>query len=611
MEEKILIYVAGNPDAYPLEYYDTDTESYRGVIPELLHKFSEQSQYDIVYYRSGDKDQRESLAKNRQVDVLSGYKQGDEAASGFQAVTIFHAARDGEQVAYQLYLTDVAPENFKQDLGEFLTSVSQEQVSGLLIDTAQQEHTHEEFYYAISGLLLSVVVLISVIVTLIVRYRKKIKKTRQDSEIDETTGIGNMDYLVRYYKQIINDKNRILYNLICFHVDTDRLRRLSGNDEADEFLRYCSVVLKEYTSDSDILAKISDQSFVILRLSASTEKTEAWLTPLMFEINTYTEKYGKPFEVKMTAGVYPIKTGDRNLDEMLFSARQAAVAADEENKHYLFFSDKMRQRIALERQLQADLDQAFLRDEFPLYIQFYVDAHSFRTIGGEALSRWAHPRKGLLMPKDFIPLLERENMIGRLDYYCLKKTCDFLERLFRNQIDTFFVSCNFSRKTWVKPDFVTNCKKIMDAYHFPKHLLIFEITESASVKNISKVKQNIIAMKEYGVRIAIDDYGEGFTSFYDLQEYSVDGIKLDKGLIDNLATKNGKAILHAMIQLGHEMGVTILAEGVETDEQVYILQQLHCDAIQGFRFNHPLPDYEAEKKIVEQFKRYPTSQDLV
>ena len=136
---------------------------------------------------------------------------------------------------------------------------------------------------------------------------------------------------------------------------------------------------------------------------------------------------------------------------------------------------------------------------------------------------------------------------------------------------------------------------------FSKRIADFEITESVSTKNISQIQRNIIALKEYGVRIALDDFGEGFTSFYDLQKYPVDGIKLDKGLIDNITTKNGKAILKTMIQVGHELGVTILAEGVETDEQVQTLQKLHCDVIQGFRFCFPLPDWEAKNKVLEQF----------
>ena len=133
----------------------------------------------------------------------------------------------------------------------------------------------------------------------------------------------------------------------------------------------------------------------------------------------------------------------------------------------------------------------------------------------------------------------------------------------------------------------------------PDGWLILEITESVSVRNAAQIRQNVIALKKYGVRVALDDFGEGFTSFYDLQKYPIDGIKLDKGLVDHVTTPIGTAILKAMIQVGHELNMTILAEGVETDEQVRALQEIHCDVIQGFRFSHPLPRWEATEQIIQ------------
>ena len=107
-------------------------------------------------------------------------------------------------------------------------------------------------------------------------------------------------------------------------------------------------------------------------------------------------------------------------------------------------------------------------------------------------------------------------------------------------------------------------------------------------------------MKDMGIRIALDDFGEGFTSFFDIQEYPLDGLKLDKSLIDNLGTNPGDVILRAMIQVGHELGITVLAEGVETDEQIRILKEMNCDVIQGFRFHYPIPEWEARKELMEQ-----------
>ena len=115
------------------------------------------------------------------------------------------------------------------------------------------------------------------------------------------------------------------------------------------------------------------------------------------------------------------------------------------------------------------------------------------------------------------------------------------------------------------------------------------------------MQENISELKKFGVSVVLDDFGEGFTSFYDLQKYNIDGVKLDKGLVDQILTPRGKTILKYMVKVGHELQITILAEGVENEEQVNVLQEIGCDVIQGYYFYYPMPDWEAKTKILQQF----------
>lgn len=594
VEEKTLIYVAGNPDAYPLEYFDKDTQTYAGVIPELLAEFSDQSTYEIVYYEADGTDHREELAQQKQVDLFSGYEAEEEQLENTGVVTLF----PGEN-AYALYFTEAAPDAFQSNLRAYLEQVSPAEVTGLLMASVETPPNTQGMYWTMGAMGAALLVMAAVLLLTVRRYRRRLKESQQNVETDETTGLGNMEYLERYYKQYINDKNRILYQAVYFYVDTDRLRRLSSGQETDEFLRYCAVVLGEYTQDSDILAKVSEHGFIMLKLTGGTDKTDAWLTAILDRIHDYAKLYGKPYETNIYAGIYALRAEDRDLNEIIFQASQGAYGAEKEDCRYLRCSKGMMDQFMQERHLQASIEQAFAQKEFQLYIQFYVDAANFAVVGGEALSRWKHPQKGVLLPSMFIPLMEREKMISRLDYYCLKEVCFFLKGLLKEGVDTFFVSCNFSRDTFAAADFVQKVQEIMNGFTFPRELLILEITESVSVRNAAQIRQNIIALKKYGVRVALDDFGEGFTSFYDLQKYPIDGIKLDKGLVDHVTTPIGTAILKAMIQVGHELNMTILAEGVETDEQVRAQQEIHCDVIQGFRFSHPMPQWEADAQIIQ------------
>lgn len=594
MEEKTLIYVAGNPDAYPLEYFDKDTQTYAGVIPELLAEFSDQSTYEIVYYEADGTDHREELAQQKQVDLFSGYEAEEEQLDHAHELPLF----SGEN-AYMLYFTEAAPAAFRSDLWAYLAEVSPAEMTGLLMASVETPPSSQGLYWTMGAMGAALLTMAVVLLLTVRRYRRKLKESQQNVETDETTGLGNMEYLERYYKQYINDKNRILYQAVYFYVDTDRLRRLGSGQETDEFLRYCAVILGEYTEDSDILARVSEHGFIMLKLTGGADKTDAWLTAILDRIHDYAKLYGKPYDTNIYAGIYALRAEDRDLNEIIFQASQGAYQAEKEEVPYLFCSQAMIQKSLQERQLQASIDQAFAQKEFQLYIQFYVDAQTLKVVGGEALSRWKHPQKGVLLPNVFIPLMEREKMISRLDYYCLKEVCFFLESLLEKGVDTFFVSCNFSRETFAAADFAQKIQEILNGFTFPRELLILEITESVSVKNTGQIQQNIIELKKFGVRVALDDFGEGFTSFYDLQKYPIDGIKLDKGLVDHIMTPSGASILKAMIQVGHELNMTILAEGVETDEQVRALQEIHCDVIQGFRFSHPLPRWEAIEQIIQ------------
>lgn len=601
MEEKIVIYVSGNPEAYPIEYYDGDSETFQGLLPKLYREFSDQSRFEIEYYQPGKEDNREHLAENLQVDILSGCIQEEEAFPDTLPLTVIKTDQSGNEITYGICFTEAAPEDFISELSAFINTVPQEKICGQLIASAEPERDIAGFYWGIAALSLTVVILLTVIALLTKKFTKKLQKVMHDLEVDEVTGLGNFDYLKRYYKQYINDKHRILYNLFYFNVDTDHLRRLSSSDETNEFLRYCALTLQEYTADTDILAKVSDGGFVLYKLTSNLQNIDEWLRPILIRVREYSREYSKSYEVDMSVGIYPLKAESKNMDEMIFSAGQAANIAAQEHEDYVICSDQMLQRLEEEKQIQASIEEAFERNEFRLYIQFYVNANTFGTVGGEALSRWNHPQKGLLAPNYFVPLLEREKLISRLDFYCLKNVCDFLEDLYNNGVENFFISCNFSRLTFGSADFAEKCKKLMDDYHFTKDLLIFELTESVYTKNVSIIQNNINELKNYGIKIALDDFGEGFTSFFDLQKYPVDGIKLDKTLVDNISNSSGYSILKAMIAVGHELGVTILAEGVETDEQVQTLQKLHCDVIQGFRFSFPLPDWEAKSKVLKRF----------
>ena len=598
---KVTIYMAGNPDLYPLEYYNTETRTYEGVIPQLLARFWDESQYEFQYVQPQADDKRSNLAANRQVELISGCVSGEHfqntAADG---ITLLETLENGETVIYQLLFTDLASEELQADLRQFFAEVSQEERTGMLLQAhgAARDMRTDRLWSGIIGLAAAVVILLAALTAMLYRHRKGMRQAKQNQETDEVTGIKNAKFLERRFPHLVTATNRSLYTALCFYTDIDRMARLCGHKETKRFLCYAANVLKEYAGPYDLLAWVSGTGFVLLKKS-TVDKTRQWLPTALSQIREFSATHGISFRCEMNCGVYALQKSDWDLDEILFKSLQCARMARQSGQDSLICSQNVIQAINEERQLQGEIVSALEHGEILLYIQFYVNARTYHIVGGEALARWQHPNKGCLSPARFIPLMERENMIEHMDFYILEKACAFLDRLHRQGIHDFFLSCNFSRKSFGMPDFSERCREILGRYTFARELLIFELTESAQAQSADQVLQNMEQIKEeLGVRVILDDFGVGFTSFCDLQEYPVSGVKLDKDLVDHVNTPQGRAIMRSMVKIGHDLGLTMLAEGVEDNEQLEILQELNCDAIQGFRFHYPIPDVEAENILL-------------
>ena len=596
-----VIYVAGDPDAYPVEYYDEKTGTYQGMIPELLRQFSEEYGYDVRYYKPEKGDQRQTLAEHRQVDLITD-SVGTEAylhRDGGEVV-LLSTEQDGESVIYKLLVTDVAPKELAGQLRSFLAGVPQETRTGLLIETAERELFMDIELVQIGAVAAGVAILLlaAVIAVLARHYRRRIRNMLMDKETDEVTGIGNQEYLERNYSLYVNDQNKILYRLLYVYVDTEELDRRGSRSITDEYLRNVAVTLQERTGDMDILARVSDSGFVLLRLSMDDEEEQQWLLPALERLRSAPAGGDTAQKRFYAIGSYQIKSTDRDLYGMIFDASQCAQAAYLDGEEFRKCTDEVIEALTEERQFQADMRRGLENNEFMLYLQLYVDSRTGRVIGGEALSRWEHPAKGLLMPADFLPMMEREHLVSQLDMCCLENACIFLQRMAEEEkMPEFFVSCNFSIDTFSSPDFMENCRCILDRYRFSKNLLVFELRDAGLIRSAKQVEVNIRQLKTLGVCVSLDDFGGLFASFADVQDIPLDIVKFSRQMVKGVGTRSGESILRGMTGVCRELGFRVMAEGVETAEQAQFLSGLQCEALQGYYFYHPVPEWEARKMI--------------
>lgn len=601
---EVVIYAAGNPNAYPIEYYDVETQAFQGMLPELLREFSEQTKYDIRYYEAGKTDKREQLAQAFQVDIISGCTENEEFRRlAVEEIPLLDMPGNGNAADYQLFVTKAAPAPFVEDLREFIAQKTQNEMLGALISVARHNPPMDKrgMQLTLLGMVFCIILLFLAIFLIIFKYRRRAAALKKANETDPLTGIGNHEYLRRYYKTYINDKNRILYSVFCFYVDTDHIDRVYGRDMTNEFLRGTAEALQAYTSDADILARVSDSCFVILRLSVNEAEELQWLRAALNRARGAFVGNIQDDSKKISVGIYNMKLADRDLDDVVFKASRSARSAFKNGEDYIICTDQVLFALEDEHRLRSELKRGLENEEFQLFIQFYLETATKRIVGGECLSRWEHPGKGMLLPGRFIPLMEREHLISRLDYYIMEKACAFIEGLCRDGRDDFFLSCNFSRETAAANDFLKACREIIEKYDFPRELLIIEITggkaqgHTAAMEKV--MRKNIQGLKAIGVGIILNAAGEGFAYFAKLQDYPLDGFKLDRGMLNGIGTPFGESSLNAVIQMCHELDITVAAVGVEALEQLDFLREKHCDVVQGFYFYHPLPDWEVRRRL--------------
>ena len=302
-------------------------------------------------------------------------------------------------------------------------------------------------------------------------------------------------------------------------------------------------------------------------------------------------------EIFLTASVGISATEDTGADATTLLSN--ADAAMHETKAagggaQRFFGEAMRQQVVERMTTEHSLHRALDRRELTLFYQPVVAISGSGTIGVEALIRWQHPEQGLVPPDRFIPVAEESGLIIPIGAWVLEEACRQLHR-WRESGDTSpagTMEVNLSARQIDHPELVSTVENILEQTGLPPENLTLEITESALMRDAVSALQVLQALKSIGVALAIDDFGTGYSSLSYLQRFPLDILKVDKSFVDELGLDQGTEIVAAVINLAHALGLNVVAEGVETEEQLGALQQLGCDYAQGYLFSRPVPASE-------------------
>lgn len=421
---------------------------------------------------------------------------------------------------------------------------------------------------------------------------------------DELTGLLSINGFYRKWPEAVEDnagrKLALLYGDISqFKLINDNFGFAAG----DEVLCACSSVLQKGLESRELCCRVSADNFALLmkydtwqalteRLKAAVEKLDLWRRH-----NTIIH-----YKINLVFGIYQIEGKDNSdINQMLDFANYARrYAKDTPGCFTACYDEQMRMQAQNARMLEGGLEKALKQNEFEVYYQPKVSMTQGRILGSEALIRWNHPEKGLMMPGTFVPLFEKNGMIKKVDFWLFEDVCRTMHDWAEQGMKLLPVSCNFSRIHFKQKDFPEQVCAVADRWGIPHHLLELEITESALIQEYGIIEDMLPRIKELGFKIAIDDFGSGYSSLGQLQQLPADVLKLDRSFVCHGVTgEREQIVLKNVIHMAGELGMTVICEGVENRQQSEILEKIGCCFAQGFLYYRPLK-CKVYKELIEK-----------
>ncbi len=424
--------------------------------------------------------------------------------------------------------------------------------------------------------------------------RKRLEvELRQMAHHDALTGLPNRRLFIDILDLAVAEARRRKNKLAILFIDLERFRDINdamGHDIGEKLLQEAAERLRNCIRDSDTVAHIGAGEFNILLSDISFADEIGSIVKKVDD--AIKEPYwirGHQLQTSSSIGISIYPDDGSTTDTLLNNAGIAMYHAKRGGNACQFYSPTMNIR-SIERMRQESwLRQAIGRGELQVYYQPQVTTDTREVFSAEALVRWNHPQQGMLGPAHFLPLAEETGFIADIDEWVLRTACAQFKAWQEAGLLNMSITVNLSAKEFQKSDIVDRIALILQETGLEPTLLALEITESAAMKKPEHSFANINRLAEMGVNISIDDFGTGSSSLSDLKRLPIQKLKIDQSLISNIATNaDDRAIINAVTSMAHKMNMKVIAEGVETEDQLSFLRDTHCDEAQGYLFSRPL-----------------------
>ena len=417
---------------------------------------------------------------------------------------------------------------------------------------------------------------------------------------DVVTGGFNLQYFIKKGNKLLkkNRGNKLNYAVISIQMEKYRnFCSCYGIKEGEELLEGFYLVLKDNIGKKEIVAHAEKADFALLLAYITEEELLQRIKAMVSGMDTVKAGQKKYFRI----GIYRAIDAGTGIDSMYNCAGVARNTVTEDSeKRIIWFDEEMQKEQIWMRKVENDMERALANKEFQVYLQPKYSTKDEILSGAEALVRWIHPTEGFVPPNRFIPIFENNGFVIQLDDYMITEVARQQAKWISEGKKVVPISVNVSRVHFIREDLAEHICQLVDEFNVPHDVIELELTESAFFDDKGVLINTIEKLKAYGFSISMDDFGSGYSSLNSLRELTLDVVKLDAGFFrDEDESARGKIIVGDTISLAKKLDMKIVAEGIETKEQVDFLAEMGCDLIQGYYFAKPMPISEFEGKAFD------------
>ena len=435
---------------------------------------------------------------------------------------------------------------------------------------------------------------IEILETILEEYLKKVKESSiRLEDIPKNHEVRNILKGKNNIPDFRRNVNELLFassrNIAFIQFDIRKFKIINdiyGEKIGDEILDFIMVQLEECCHKKQYFVNLRSDVFMVV----TEYEEEQELLELIKQLNSRINSF-KDIKLQLSYGVYTVE--DREMEQRQMEDRAAMARKTAKNNiltNIIFYKEQFKLSLYNKKFIEENMQAAITDRQFMMYLQPKYSIAKNEIIGAEALVRWSHPERGMIYPNQFIPIIEENGFIKKVDYYIWAEACRFIKRCEDEGIMTCPVSVNVSRVHLQDNECVQMLSEMIEGNGISKGLLELEITESADDQQISL---KALQLKEAGFTLLMDDFGSGYSSLNILLETPFDVIKLDKKFMENMMVSGkGRMILEQVVLMADKLELGLLAEGVETKEQIDLLESIGCDQVQGYYYAKPMPEEE-------------------